>query len=300
MSQSDNPNGGSYQRSGRTEIIADPMARAQGRLAASRIRIETDEGEPCQRCGSTSCPCPRCHGAHWVLPVRPDHGQDHIATETAEVSKLGDLVPCNCAAARIEYQRVQKVVGGSGMEKQRQVTFDSCPPRQGQQAAWKALKTFAANPEGWVWLWGPTRVGKTCLAQMAGNYQLDRGEPVLFILAGRILMKLDATRQQSGEGYPTTEAVSNSFSLHPFLIIDDYGRQRSTSYADEMFHTILAERASYRLPTIITSNTPFDEVDEAIQGRAREAAVAGDERRVFEIVSVEQSRSAGRTREPNR
>ena len=53
----------------------------------------------------------------------------------------------------------------------------------------------------------------------------------------------------------------------PLLILDDLGTQTTTSWATEKLFQILNDRYMTKLPTVITTNVPLDELGDRLASR---------------------------------
>jgi len=107
--------------------------------------------------------------------------------------------------------------------------------------------------ESWV-LFGATRVGKTRTAFMlAKKYSEHMGLPCTFLT----MRKFEATIEQSFRDKRHSDALDKLVSV-PFLIIDDFGKERLTERLAVDLFAIIDERTADRRPTIITTNLTGD------------------------------------------
>lgn len=85
---------------------------------------------------------------------------------------------------------------------------------------------------------------------------------------------------EQGKGGPD-QIVEQYRSLSGLMVFDDLGTEKSTDWAAEQMYRILDGRYEGRLPTIITSNAPVDQIDRRIWSRYREGKVVceGDDMR---------------------
>ena len=133
------------------------------------------------------------------------------------------------------------------------------------QKAYGRAREFAENPQGWLVLLGGYGCGKTHLAAAIANYCLGRGQPTIFIVVPDLLDHLRATYSPSSDvSYDQRfEAVLTC----PLLILDDLGTQHTTPWAREKLYQIFNYRYNARLPTVITSNRPLEEIDPRLRSR---------------------------------
>jgi DNA replication protein DnaC len=164
-----------------------------------------------------------------------------------ELSHLGHLAEKTFANFRVE---------GAGIGKRH---------RQTLRSALEAAKEYARNPEGWLLLTGTFGCGKTHLAAAIANYLIGMGRPVLFQVVPDLLDHLRAAfGPQSAIGYDQRfEEVRTA----PYLILDDLGAQNTTPWALEKLYQILNYRYNNRLPTVLTTNVPLEDLDPRLRSR---------------------------------
>lgn len=106
-----------------------------------------------------------------------------------------------------------------------------------------------AKRESWV-LFGPTRVGKTRAAFcMAHKYTQHLARPAMFLT----MRKFEATIERSFRDKRHAEVLEGLINA-PFLVIDDFGKEKLTERLACDLFAIIDERTSDRRPTIITTN----------------------------------------------
>ncbi len=132
--------------------------------------------------------------------------------------------------------------------------------------AFDTARDFAEAPADWLVLnslgYGN---GKTHLAAAIANYVNNRGEPVLFILVPDLLDHLRATfNPASGARY---DKRFDEVKTAPLLVLDDLGTESATAWAREKLYQLFNYRYSARLPTVITTATPIDEIDPRLATR---------------------------------
>jgi len=194
------------------------------------------------------------------------------------------VIPCKCTSEEGEgerFSRLQRASGDLGLELLRKMTFDTfdrrrvnLPPEQQQILgdAYKLARRFAEEPEGWLVFLGPNGCGKTHLAAAIGNYQLQKGKPVFFKVVPDLLDYLRATfRPDSQVTYDELfERVKNA----PLLILDDFGEQASTPWAQEKLYQLINHRYNARLPTVITTCLSLDEIETRMGSRLGDPRVS--------------------------
>jgi DNA replication protein DnaC len=246
---------------------ADSSKAIMPTISNGNEQAQQQDGLPDRASGGTDAAaaveCPLCGGLGFT---REDVPVDH--------PHFGKLFPCRCKLAEIEAQRMERLRALSNLEHLAHMTFETFVPdvpgltseraatlRLAFDTAWQ----YAANPRGWLVLFGGYGCGKTHLAAAIANHVIQQGKPVLFVVVPDLLDHLRAT---FGPNSPVSyderfEEVRNA----PLLILDDLGTQSSTSWAQEKLFQILNLRYNARLPTVITSNHRLEEIDLRIRSR---------------------------------
>lgn len=124
---------------------------------------------------------------------------------------------------------------------------------------------FAKSPEGWLVFQGVTGCGKTHLAAAIANYRLQAGKPVKFEVVPDLLDHLRSTF--SPESRVSYDQVFESVKNTPLLVLDDYGEQSTTPWAQEKLYQVINYRYNARLPTVITTRLTTDEMVSPIVSR---------------------------------
>jgi DNA replication protein DnaC len=184
------------------------------------------------------------------------------------------VVPCRCVEKQARESRQSTLLRYSNLGSLSRLTFSSLSPngkikdqtvQSKFQKAYEAARAFAEEPKGWLVFVGPSGSGKTHLAAAIANYRLEKGQPVLYISAPDLLDHLRSSFSPSSElGYDTLfEQVRSA----PLLILDDLGTQSGTSWAKEKLDQLLNYRYGSRLPTVVLSIVPLEELDDRIKTR---------------------------------
>lgn len=131
--------------------------------------------------------------------------------------------------------------------------------------AFEAARLFSEAPEGWLVFTGPYGVGKTHLAAAIANYRFSQGFPVMFVVVPDLLDHLRATfNARSPVSYDRRFEEIRTASL---LIMDDLGTQATTPWVKEKLYQLFNHRYNARLPTVITTADPLQDMDARLRTR---------------------------------
>jgi len=160
------------------------------------------------------------------------------------------------------------------LELLRNMTFDNfdwkrvnLPLEQRQNLAevFNLARDFAKSPDGWLVLQGVNGCGKTHLATAIANEHLRAGKPVLFVVVPDFLDHLRSTF--SPDSKVSYDQLFESVKNTPMLILDDFGEQSTTPWAQEKLYQVINHRYNARLATIITTGCSLDEIESRIGSR---------------------------------
>jgi len=138
------------------------------------------------------------------------------------------------------------------------------------QKALKASMDFTenviANPhEVGLLFSGPVGCGKTFLAASIANVLIEKQCKILFLIVPDLLDELRATYSNKNE---TTEFdLLDIARTIPILILDDLGAHNYTEWSRNRIFTNLNYRMNEKLPTIITTNLNFNEIEQYLGER---------------------------------
>ncbi len=172
-------------------------------------------------------------------------------------------------------------IGGLELELLRKMSFKNFDykrlnlrpeERQNLEQAFNITFNFAQSPQGWLVLLGDNGCGKTHLAAAIANYLLQADKSVLFIVVPDLLDHLrSAFSPESRISYDELfEKVKNA----PVLILDDFGEQSATPWAQEKLYQLINYRYNARLATVITTCFTLDEIESRISSRMVDPSIS--------------------------
>ncbi|OGO28771.1 MAG: hypothetical protein A2Z16_14490 [Chloroflexi bacterium RBG_16_54_18] len=189
----------------------------------------------------------------------PDFGKVHI---------------CSCRQDQVNQRVKERLFALSNLDELSHLTFDNffsrgrigLWPQQSNslELAFNQAKHFAQTLSGWVLLIGGYGCGKTHLAAAIANFAVSMGVPTLFITVPDLLDTLRFAYQDPTE---TFEKRFEDIRQAPLLVMDDFGTQNATPWAQEKLFQIINYRYINRLPMVLTTNLPFGEIEGRIQSR---------------------------------
>ncbi|MGQ9546660.1 MAG: ATP-binding protein [Dehalococcoidia bacterium] len=137
--------------------------------------------------------------------------------------------------------------------------------RQNLRQAFNLAVDFARSPEGWLIFQGVNGCGKTHLAAAIANYRLSQGEPVFFVVVPDLLDHLRSTF--SPDSKISYDEFFEKIKETPLLILDDFGEQSATTWAQEKLYQLINYRYNARLPMVVTTCLSLDEIETRISSR---------------------------------
>lgn len=207
--------------------------------------------------------CPHCHGLGYLrqdLPIgHPDFGK---------------LQVCSCRHGQVSQQIYARLYALSNLDELAHLTFENFQPR-GQiglrplqadslELAYNQSRLFAQSLNGWLLIQGYYGSGKTHLAAAIANFAVSMGVPTLFLTVPDLL---DTLRFAYDDPAATFESRFEEIRSAPLLVMDDFGTQNATAWAQEKLFQIINYRYTNRLPLVITSNLMLNEIEGRIRSR---------------------------------
>jgi len=207
--------------------------------------------------------CPHCGGIGYL---RKDVPIGH--------PEFGRLEPCSCRKAEIDEEARRRLYALSNLDQLRHLTFETFQPR-GQiglgpfqadslERAFNQAQQFARSQRGWLLLQGKYGCGKTHLAAAIANESANLGVSAMFITVPDMLDNLRHSYNDLEAGF---ESRFEEIRRVPLLILDDFGTQNATSWAEEKLFQILNYRYINLLPLVVTTNLALDEIEPRLRSR---------------------------------
>ncbi len=123
--------------------------------------------------------------------------------------------------------------------------------RSSLQLAYVAAQEFAEDPQNWLYLHGPTGVGKTHIAVAIANFRdhLDATFRICHVPVLLKRMRLTLTNRTRQNFYARFERLCNL----DLLILDDLVQPYMTDWELRTLYDLVIHRHDQRVPTVITS-----------------------------------------------
>jgi DNA replication protein DnaC len=210
--------------------------------------------------------CPHCGGLGYLRADVPVGDPD-----------FGKIQTCTCRQAQVSQQVHRRLFSLSNLDELQHLTFENFQPRgligvreyqaDSIELANNQAQRFAETMQGWLFIEGPFGSGKTHLAAAVANYAVDLGVPTLFLTVPDLL---DALRFSYEDPESTFEQRFEEIRNITLLVLDDFGTQNATSWAQEKLFQIVNYRYTNRLPMVVTTNLALEEIEGRISSRLQD------------------------------
>jgi DNA replication protein DnaC len=241
--------------------------RAATEKAGSGVTEPQDKEGPIRQVRMPGDPdCPICGGIGYL---RRDLPIDH--------PDFGKIVPCSCRSEEITQSARTRLFRMSSLDALKELQFDNFEKRGrvglGQlqadslENAYNQARNFAENREGWLLLMGRFGCGKTHLAAAIANYAIEVGVSTLFLTVPDLL---DWLRYAYSGIDMSFEDRFEEIRESPLLVLDDFGTQNATPWAQEKIYQIMNHRYVNHLPTVVTSNILINDFEGRIRSRLQD------------------------------
>ena len=173
----------------------------------------------------------------------------------------------------------------SNLDELKDLTFESFE-RRGRKGlgdlhataiemAFNQSRVYAQSLNGWLLLEGSYGCGKTHLAAAIANFAVSMGVPTLFLTVPDLL---DMLRFAYGAEDTTFERRFDEIRNAKLLILDDFGTQNATGWAQEKLFQIINYRYINKLPLVVTTNLNLTEIEGRIRSRLQDPELVSDVR----------------------
>jgi len=210
--------------------------------------------------------CPICGGIGYL---RRDLPIDH--------PDFGKMVPCSCRSKEITQSARARLFRMSSLDALKDLRFENFEKRGrvglGQhqadslENAYNQAVNFAEQRKGWLLLVGRYGCGKTHLAAAIANQAIEAGIATLFLTVPDLL---DWLRYAYSGTEMSFEERFEEIRESPMLILDDFGTQNATAWAQEKIFQIMNHRYINQLPTVVTSNVAINDFEGRIRSRLQD------------------------------
>ncbi|MCW5876757.1 MAG: ATP-binding protein [Anaerolineales bacterium] len=206
--------------------------------------------------------CPHCGGLGYLRADLPPGHAD-----------FGKLQICSCRHGEVAQHSRRRLYAISRLDELSHLSFENFEPRgrvgltarqaDSLEAAFNQAQHFARHMEGWLLLEGGYGSGKTHLAAAIANFAVSVGLPAIFITVPDLLDELRFSYGSENGFEERFEEIRQA----PLLILDDFGTQNATEWAQEKLFQILNHRYINRLPLVVTTNLSLDQIEGRIRSR---------------------------------
>ncbi|MBI2869967.1 MAG: ATP-binding protein [Chloroflexi bacterium] len=204
-----------------------------------------------------------------------------VIVTTRPVADLDERLRTRLTDARLcqvfEFEAAEALASygwGPEFKAQKGMTFTSfdwrrvnlpAEQRENLEMVYRVALDFARSPEGWLVLQGANGCGKTHLSAAIANFRFEAAAPAVFVVVTEFLDHLrNAFNPESKVSY---DQLFEKVKTAPLLVLDDFGEQSSTPWAQEKLYQVINYRYNARLPTVITTTCTLDEIDSRIASR---------------------------------
>ena len=187
---------------------------------------------------------------------------------------FGKLDICVCRRGQVASHVRERLFSVSRLDELKELTFETFKPRgrkglgelQANSLEWayNHARKYAGQLEGWLLIMGGYGCGKTHLAAAISNDAVRMGVPTLFLTVPDLLDTLRFAYTAEDTTFEERFAQIRDATL---LVLDDFGTQNATAWAQEKLFQILNYRYINRLPLVITTNLALDEIEARIRSR---------------------------------
>jgi DNA replication protein DnaC len=211
-----------------------------------------------------ACPLGVCDGSGWIL------GPEDVARA------------CECRDRRLHRARAQGV-SSVIPARYRGVSFERPPVTEIEPMVVRVVRTFVeeldenlASGRG-LWLMGDTGTGKTTLAMLVSKAAIDAGHSVAIYSVPHLLAEIRDTYDRD-PGERSYMDFFNRLAAVDLLHLEDVGAEKQTDWVLEQLYSLINERYEQQRSILVTTNLPFEKLEEQIGQRtaSRIVEMCGD------------------------
>lgn len=228
--------------------------------------------------------CPLCKGGGWLK--RYNNGQNILDGATLEV--------CDCKKGELQHRAWTKARQSSNLPARSHDQTLGNFKHGYQPEAHAAAVDFCNDPDrqpNWLVLRGEAGTGKTHLAAAIVNRLLSSPDwrPLYYVMPDL----LDRLRSIAFREGPERDQEWKAIREANLLVLDDYGTEKGSEWADETLYKLLDYRYANKLPLVVTTNLTWDEMPPRIASRLQDRATS----RVVTLRQGDYRRSKERAKE---
>jgi len=209
---------------------------------------------------------PNCEYCNGLGYVRKDHPVGH--------PNFGKLEICSCRQDEVARHDHNRLFAFSQLNELKDLNFDNFEPRgriglgehqaDSLESAYNQAQYFSKSHSGWLLLRGRYGCGKTHLAAAVANFAVEMGIQTLFITVPDLLDVLRFSYNGTGSSFEDRFEEIRTCQL---LVLDDFGTQNATEWAQEKLFQIINFRYINKLPLVVTTNLDLDQIEGRIRSR---------------------------------
>lgn len=232
----------------------DKLMQESLELQEQKKKILTDNGYS-EDALSVQYTCPVCKDTGFVKNrMCKCHIELLKDIERSNLSKIAPVEDCTFDTFDVNYYPNETMDNGISPRNKAEKIKNSCRKY--------AVNFTTSSPN--IMFMGGTGLGKTHLSLAIANVVINRGYSVVYGTTQNILGDLQNENFGRDENIRYNERAVLNCDL---LILDDLGTEFKSSYTVACLYNIINSRISSKLPTIISTNIGFDELEEKYDQR---------------------------------
>lgn len=232
----------------------DKLMQESLELQEQKKKILTDNGYS-EDALSVQYTCPVCKDTGFVKNrMCKCHIELLKDIERSNLSKIAPVEDCTFDTFDVNYYPDETMDNGISPRNKAEKIKNSCRKY--------AVNFTTSSPN--IMFMGGTGLGKTHLSLAIANVVINRGYSVVYGTTQNILGDLQNENFGRDEHIRYNERAVLNCDL---LILDDLGTEFKSAYTVACLYNIINSRISSKLPTIISTNIGFDELEEKYDQR---------------------------------